>query len=70
VPVFEDAGSWWVEIREGGADGDSRWFELPDRNKALECARDMIALSGFGEWREMPHGWGKAATHAGDALGN
>jgi hypothetical protein len=45
-----------VEIREGGSEGKSRWFELPNDDMALDCARDMITISGFGGWVELPVG--------------
>ena len=54
--MLEDGGTWWVEVRQGGSDGSSRWFELPNEDRALDCARDMINVSGFDGWREMPVG--------------
>jgi hypothetical protein len=54
ILLFEDGGQWWVEAREGGPDGHSRWFELPDEDRALDCARDLMA--GRDGWREMPTG--------------
>ena len=39
--VYEDAGVWIIEAREGSADGKSRWFELPDEDVALDCVRDL-----------------------------
>jgi hypothetical protein len=57
VLMFEDGGVWWVEIREGGMEGRSRWFELPNGDTALDCARDMITASGFEDgWTEFPVG--------------
>jgi len=53
VLVYEDAGTWMVEAREGGADGRSRWFELPDEDLALECVRDLITASKMDGWREL-----------------
>jgi len=52
ILVFEDGGAWVVEAREGGADGRSRWFELPDEDTALDCVRDLITLSKVDEWKE------------------
>jgi hypothetical protein len=49
-------GVWLVEAREGGADGKSRWFELPNEDLALDCVRDLISASDFGDWRELPSG--------------
>jgi hypothetical protein len=42
-----------VEYREGGADGKSRWFELPDEDRALDRVRDLITLSKMDGWREL-----------------
>ena len=56
ILVSEDAGHWWVEAREGGADGKSRWFELPNEDLMTDCVRDLIAVSGFEEWKELPVG--------------
>ena len=53
ILVFEDGGAWLVEAREGGADGKSRWFELPSEDVALDCVRDLITLSNMDSWREM-----------------
>jgi len=53
ILVFEDAGAWVVEAREGGADGKSRWFDLPDEDRALDCVRDLITLSKMDGWREL-----------------
>jgi hypothetical protein len=43
-----------VEAREGGADGKSRWFELPSEDLVTDCVRDLISASGFDDWRELP----------------
>jgi hypothetical protein len=56
VLLFEDGGQWWVEAREGGSEGPSRWFELPDEDMAFDCARDLISASGFDGWTELPVG--------------
>jgi hypothetical protein len=53
ILVYEDAGIWTVEAREGGADGTSRWFELPSEDLATDCVRDLISASGFDDWREL-----------------
>src|SRR5438477_359088 len=58
ILVFEDAGAWMVEYREGGADGKSRWFELPDEDRALDRVRDLITPSKMDGWREH-----RAAEH-------
>jgi len=42
-----------VEAREGGANGKSRWFELPDEDTALDFVRDLVSASGFDGWREL-----------------
>jgi hypothetical protein len=51
VMVYEDGGTWWVEAREGGAEGRSRWFEFRDENGATDCVRALIA--GDERWREL-----------------
>ncbi len=51
--LYEDAGVWMVEAREGGADGKSRWFELPNEDIALDCIRDLITLSKMDGWRAL-----------------
>ena len=53
ILVFEDGGNWLVEAREGGADGKSRWYELPSEDVALDRVRDLITLSKMDSWREM-----------------
>jgi hypothetical protein len=53
ILVYEDAGTWTVEARHGGADGKSRWFELPNEDIVLDCVRDLIPVSGFDGWREL-----------------
>ena len=53
ILVFEDGGTWLVEAREGGADGKSRWFELPSEDMALDCVRNFITLSKMDGWREL-----------------
>ncbi|HEY2671088.1 MAG TPA: hypothetical protein VGJ07_12030 [Rugosimonospora sp.] len=54
ILVSEDGGVWLVEAREGGAEGKSRWFELSNEDLALDCVRDLINASDFGDWRELP----------------
>jgi hypothetical protein len=56
ILLSEDGGAWWVEAREGGAEGRSRWFELPNEDLALDCARDLMNVSQLGDWRELPVG--------------
>jgi hypothetical protein len=56
ILVFEDAGFWLVEARDGGAEGKSRWFELPNEDVALDCVRDLMAVSGSEGWKELPVG--------------
>jgi hypothetical protein len=56
ILVSEDGGVWLVEAREGGAEGRSRWFELPNEDLALDLVRDLINASAFEGWRELPVG--------------
>ena len=53
VLVYEDGGAWMVEAREGGVDGRSRWFELPNEDLATDWVRDLISASGFDGWHEL-----------------
>jgi hypothetical protein len=43
-----------IEARRGGSDGDSRWFELPNEDMALDCTRDLITASQMDGWKELP----------------
>ena len=52
ILVYEDGGRWWIEAREGGADGRSRWLECADEDAVLDIARDL--MSGTDGWRELP----------------
>jgi hypothetical protein len=52
VYLYEDGGRWWVETREGGAEGRSRWFEHADEDAALDQVRTL--LDGPGTWRPLP----------------
>ena len=51
VLLYEDAGHWTVEAREGGAEGRTVWREYDDE----QSARDRVAaLVSVGEgWREL-----------------
>jgi hypothetical protein len=51
VYLFEDAGHWWVESREGGADGRSRRYEFTDEESATDCVSGLLAQPG--NWREL-----------------
>ncbi|MFG2044761.1 hypothetical protein [Dactylosporangium sp. NPDC048998] len=51
VYLFEDAGVWWVESREGGADGRSRRYEFTDEDRAMDCVSGLLAQPG--NWREI-----------------
>jgi hypothetical protein len=51
VMVYEDAGRWLVEAREGGAEGRSRWYEYDSEEAATECVRGLLADSPH--WKEM-----------------
>jgi hypothetical protein len=53
ILVFEDGGTWTVQAREGGADGKSRWFDLPAEDLAWDCARDLMTASGMDGWQEL-----------------
>jgi hypothetical protein len=49
--VYEDGGHWWIEVREGGADGRSRWLEVAGPDAALDAVRDQ--MSGTDGWRDL-----------------
>jgi hypothetical protein len=51
ILLFEDGGRWWVEARDGGSDGTSRWFEAGDEDRALDVVRDLMSDSDG--WREL-----------------
>jgi len=51
VYLFEDAGKWRVEGREGGAEGRSRWYEFDDVDSALDCVRGLLVQPG--NWKEL-----------------
>jgi hypothetical protein len=38
-----DADTWWVEMREGGADGLARRWEFGDEDHALDVVRALLA---------------------------
>jgi hypothetical protein len=53
ILVYGDAGTWMVETCQGGAEGNSQWFELagedvPWIEYAISCP-----LPGFDCWREL-----------------
>ena len=49
--LYEDGGQWWVQAREGGAEGRSRWLDFPDEDRAVDCVRAL--MTGTDRWREM-----------------
>jgi hypothetical protein len=49
-----DADVWWVEVREGGADGSSRQWEFGDEDRALDVVRALLAYDDG--WREVGGG--------------
>jgi hypothetical protein len=51
IYLYEDAGHWRVETREGGADGRSTWFDYDGEDAALECVRGLLDDSPY--WREL-----------------
>lgn len=51
VYLYEDGGRWWVEAREGGAEGRSRWDDFTDEDAAL--ARVLVLLDQPGQWTEL-----------------
>ena len=51
VLIYEDAGQWWIEAREGGAEGRSLWRDYPAEDAAMDCVHGLIA--GSDRWRQM-----------------
>lgn len=51
VYLSEDAGHWWVESREGGAEGRSRTYEFDAEEPAMNCVSGLLAQPG--DWREL-----------------
>ena len=51
VLLYEDGGVWWVEARDGGVEGRSRWLEYRDEDAAMETVRALIA--GTERWRQV-----------------
>jgi len=46
-----DGDRWFVEARDGGPDGSSRWWELGDEDRALDVVRGLLACTG--DWRDI-----------------
>jgi len=51
ILVFEDGGAWWIEARDGGVEGRSRWLQVADEDAALDVTRDLMSDSEG--WREL-----------------
>jgi hypothetical protein len=51
VYLREDAGTWHVEDRTGGAEGRSRWYVYADEEAAIERIEAILA-TGDG-WLEL-----------------
>lgn len=51
VLLYEDAGRWLIEIRQGGAEGRSAWREYDDEDAALDRVQALISV-GDG-WRQL-----------------
>jgi hypothetical protein len=47
-----------VEARSGDSEGRSRWYELPDEDKALDLMHDLMSPEpgSIDDWRELPSG--------------
>jgi hypothetical protein len=46
-------GGWLLEAREGGVEGDSRWFRPPSEEDALQIADELMS-DPSDQWRELP----------------
>ena len=51
IYLYNDGDRWLIEVREGGAEGRSKWFEYDDEEVALNDVR--LLLVGPGRWREL-----------------
>jgi hypothetical protein len=49
--VRVDGDMWLVELREGGAEGHSRFIDADDEDAAFDVARDLMI--GADGWREL-----------------
>jgi hypothetical protein len=47
---------WTVEAREGGVEGDSRWWELNSEADALRLIEGLTEPTVVDAWRELPVG--------------
>ena len=56
VLLYEDdeSGRWSVEAREGGTDGDSRWWDLACEPDCLQLVESLTQDSVVDQWRELP----------------
>lgn len=52
ILVYENGGQWILEVRVGGADGRSRWFEYDGEEAAQHRLRALLAEDE--SWRELP----------------
>jgi hypothetical protein len=52
ITIYEGATSWAVEALDGGIDGDSRWWDVPDEDTAMLIAYYLMAADSD-EWRDM-----------------
>lgn len=54
ILLFEDGGVWLLEVRTGGAEGSSRWFEFADEDAAMDAVRALLGADS--DWRELAPG--------------
>jgi hypothetical protein len=50
----DETEKWAVEAREGGVDGDSRWWELNCEADALQLIGGLTEPTVVDNWRELP----------------
>ena len=55
VLLYEDdeTGRWTVEAREGGADGESRWWHWACEADAMQLVAGLTVNGPVDQWREM-----------------
>jgi hypothetical protein len=58
VYVDDETQKWTVEAREGGVEGDSRWWELNCEADAMQLVEGLTEPTVVDAWRELPTGRG------------
>jgi hypothetical protein len=51
IKIYNDGDVWYVEARQGGGEGRSRWWQPPTEDAVLDLVRDL--MSDHDGWREL-----------------